>query len=368
MVEAVDRLTAAADERERARERVEAVGEDRLRRCREAHDDLAGLLDEYEDRATGSGDFEAFIEFQGRVATLAEELPEDLPERDTFEEIDEFLQQRRLTEDDFATARRKLDAIAETTARLDDWERAREQFREAGRAARKRLDAVADRIDECERLQRLGEADLDAPVERLREPIAAYDDAVSAAFDSYRGDAPAREVLETVARADAYPLVGYRSPPPELLAYVREHEPGTEPIPRLLEYADYSRSKLDHYVADPDALKRAVATRQTYLRRLDAEPVTVGWPPPPAAELPWRCRAYRSVADRFADESVVAKLRRVRRLARREDYERLRESALARAELSERERERLASGAVADELDDLRAEREAIEAALDEYD
>ena len=58
----------------------------------------------------------------------------------------------------------------------------------------------------------------------------------------------------------------------------------------------------------------------------------------------------------------------MRALARREDYERLRESALARAELAADERERLSSGAVEDELSAAREEKADIEAALEEHE
>jgi len=326
------------------------------------------LLDRYEDTATGSGNFQAFTEFEGRVATLTDDLADDLPEKETFEAVDDYLQQRRLSESDFETARRKLEPVGERVALLGEWEDARERYADARRVARKRLRELDDRIDELERLQRLGEADLDAPVERLRDPIETYDEAVRAAFDEFRSTAPAREVLSAVSRADAFPLVPFQSPPSELFDYVHSHAAGTEPIPKLLDYADYSASKLDHYVDDTAALKRAVGTRRTYLRNLDAAPLTVGWPPPPADHLPWLVREYRSVLSGFAGEGVVEKLREVRALARREDYERLRESALARAELDESERERLSSGAVANELRDAREEKAAVEDALEEYD
>ncbi|WP_254279500.1 DUF7118 family protein [Haloarcula marina] len=368
MADAAADLHAAASERERTRARVEDVGEDRLRDCREAYRELRDLLDRYEDTATGSGNFQAFTEFQGAVAGLTEELDEDLPERETFQAIDESLQKRRLTESDFEAARRKLDPVRDVVARLDEWEQAREAYAEARKDARRRLGRLDDRIVELERLQRLGEADLDAPVERLREPLEDYDETVRAAFREFRHDASARELLAVIERADAYPLVDFRSPPEELLAYVRDHDAGTEPLPTLLEYADYSASKLDHYVDDTTALKRAVATRQTYLRNLDADPVTVGWPPPPADHLPWLVREYRSVVVGFADDDVVEKLREVRALADREDYGRLRESALARSDLTDDERDRLASGAVERELASAREERAAIEDALDEYD
>ncbi|EMA19889.1 DUF7118 family protein [Haloarcula argentinensis] len=365
--DAVEQLEQAADAYARAQARVEEIGANALRDCREIYRELWNLLESYDGRATGGGDFEAFMEFQGQVGTLTDDLPEELPERETFEEIDDFLQQRRLTEDDFEQARQMLSPIGDLVGRLDELDDAREQYKKARMDAGRRRDELRDRIDDLERLQRLGDADLDAPVERLREPIERYNDAVTEAFTEFRRNTPARDVLAVIERADAYPLVEFQSPPSELLTYVRGHDAGTEPIPKLLEYADYSASKLDHYVDDAAALRSAVATRQTYLRRLDAEPVWIDWPPPAADALPWYCREYRSVVARFADESVVAALREVRGLAERDDYERLRESALARSELTETERERLASGAVEQELSAAREARAAIEDALDTY-
>ncbi|MBV0902124.1 DUF7118 family protein [Haloarcula salina] len=365
--DAVETLERAADDYERAKERVAEVGEDSLRECQEVYRELTDLLERYDGRATGGGDFEAFMEFQGRVGTLTDDLPEGLPERDTFEAVDDFLQQRRLTESDFEEAREMLAPVGDLVGRLDERDDARERYRTARRDARHRRDDLDDRIAELERLLRLGEADLDAPVERLRDPIERYDEAVTEAFRDFRSEAPAREVLAVIERAGAYPLVDFRSPPDDLLEYVQNHDAGTEPIPKLLEYADYSPSKLDHYVDDVSALQSAVATRRTYLRGLDAEPLRFDWPPPTAEELPWRCRECRAVVARFADESVVAALRDVRALASRDDYERLRESAVARSDLTESERERLASGAVEEELAAARKRLAAVEDALETY-
>jgi hypothetical protein len=364
---AAEQLRTAAAERERARERVEDAGEDALRDCRDVYREFHELLDRYEDTATGSGNFQAYTEFEGAVDALTNGLDDDLPGRETFEAVDDYLQQRRLSESDFETARQRLQSVGQRVELLDEWEAAREAYADARRAARRRLSELDDRIADLERLERLGDADLDAPVDQLRDPITAYDDAVQEAFREFRSSAPARTVLSTVERADAFPLVEFASPPPALLDYVRTHEAGTETIPTLLEYADYSASKLAHYVDDTSALKRVVSTNRTYLRNLDAAPLTVGWPPPPADHLPWRCRSSRSVLSSFAEDSVVAGLRDVRALADRPDYERLRESALARSELAADERERLASGTVASELQAAREERADVDAALDEH-
>jgi hypothetical protein len=360
-------LASASDRYERAVAAVDEIGEDELRRLREAHAELTTTLDEYEEEAIGSGDFQEFIEFQGKVGTFTEELPDDLRHRGTFEDLDDHLQQRRLTESDYAKAREMLAPIAEEVARLDERAAAREAYADARAAVQRRLSTVEDEIGDRERLLELGRADLDAPTERLREPIAAYDEAVTDAFETFKRDASARDVLSLAAKTQRFPLASLPEPPDPLLEYVTDHAAGSESITTLLEYSEYSRSKLDHFVDDPDDLARIVGRRQTYLRRLDADPLCVGWPPPRASMLWWRCRELIQVVDRFAPAEVCELLRTVRALTREDDYERLRTAAVARAELTDEELTRLRDGTVESELESFRAERERLESALSEY-
>jgi len=362
----VDRLREARQRLVDARDAVEAVGEARLEAVRDAHRDATDLLDRYEGRATGTGDFRAFVEFQESFVELVEGLPDDLPAREAFEEANDHLDQRRLGENDFERARELLQPAADRAALLADRDRATERYETARRDARQRLQELDDRIDHLERLQRLGEADLDAPVERLRDPVESYNDAVREAWAQFRREASAREVFRVVEASRAYPLAAFRRPPADLREYVASSPAGEESIPTLLEYADYSSSKLSHYVDDPRALRTRVATGRTYLERLDAEPLTVSWPPPPPDRLRYLASELVSVVARFAPDDVVARARRLRRLPGDVDYERLRETALARDELDEQERERLERGAVEAELDAARDERERIEAALDD--
>jgi len=372
-------LETAREDLDRARDRVEAVGEAELETLAERYDELTALFDRYEERVTGDGDFQTFIEFQGKVAAFTEELPEDLRRREVFEDVDDLLQQRRLTESDWQRVRETLDPVRTDVERLDEREAARERYRDARSAAQRRRRDLTDRIDDLEDLRRLGEADLDAPTERLRDPIERYNDRVTAAFEQFTHDAGARTVLEFLDATEYYPLVPFRTAPDDLREYVATHEPGTEPIPDLLEYAEYSRSKLDHYVADADALKRNVATHRTFFQRLDAEPLTVSWPPPEADVLRYRARELESVVARFVDESgeetaadgdgtdPLVALRAVRALPRETDYAHLRESAQARAQLGAEERERLASGAVDADLERCREARERLAEALATY-
>jgi len=368
MTDVADDLEAAAAELEAAEAAVEDRGEPRLKRIRDAYDDAVDLLDRYEDTATGSGgeNFRAYVEFQEEFTTFVEKLDDDLPHRDAFEAALSAVDKRRLTESDFDAARDALAPAREATAVLERRSDARRAYREARRAAAKRQSALEDAIAERERLLELGEADLDAPVEDLRDPIEAYNDAVLDAFGSFREETPARDVLEFATTARRFPLVDVPSPPDDLRGYVHEQDAGGEPIPQLLEYADYSRSKLNHFVDDADELKRHVATHQTYLGRLDGSALTIEWPPAGADALRFRCDELISLVSRFAPGDVVAKLRDVRALTREPDrYGRLRNTAVAIEELGPEERERLRSGSVEAELESLRDELAVVEDVLE---
>lgn len=358
-------LDRAADEYERVRERIaEAGGESAVRTTTGAYRTFHRLLDDNEESATGSG-FEAYINFQEAVADHVEELDESLPGYDAFEAADDAVHKKRLSSKDFDRARDLLDPAREYADLLVEWEAAQELLREARSDARRRLNALDDEVERLERLQELADVDIDAPVERIREPIEAYNEAVHESFREFKREASARDLLDVVESADSYPLVEFRSPPSRMAAFLREDPVGEESVTTVLEYADYSADKLGHYVENPGDLKRHIATNTTYLTGLDAGPLAVDYPPPEAATLRYECKEYASVCNRFADETVLAALREVRSLPETTDYERLRTAALAREELGEAGRRRLASGEVERDLARRRAEREALAARLD---
>ncbi len=366
-----DELTAAlerADSRYReVANRIDEVGEARVEAVADALDRARGLLDRYEGRATGSGDFKAFVEFKQSFSELVENLDEDLPRREAFEEANDVVDKRRISEGDFETARDRLDSAEPVAELLDERASARQSYREAKGALRRERERIDGEVERLEQLQSLGEADLDAPTGRLREPVDAYNRVVREAFRAFKREQSAREVLAFVADTGTYPLVAFRQPPEDLFAYVRESEVGTEPISTLLEYSEYSRSKLGHYVDDAADLKRHVATERTYLERLDAGPLTVDWPPPRAERLRYEARERVAVTARFAPESVVERAREVRDLAHDPEYERLREAVVAEEQLTAEQRRRLDDGGIADDLAALRDRHETLSAALEEY-
>jgi hypothetical protein len=352
---------------ERANERVDEFGEEKLGRLADVYHEFVGVLERYEEQVTDDGgDIQTNIEFQSQIAEVSKHISEDLLLSETFEECDEYLQQKWFSESDFEHVYEQLEPVADLVGRLEERDAALEAYRDARRDVRYRVREIDEEIAQLERLSRLGNADLDASTDRLREPIEAYNDAVTEAFAGFRDESSAREVLAFVAAMDDYPLVPFEQPPEELLRYVTEREPGTESIGTLIEYADYSRSKLDHYVDDPAALKHTIGGKQTYLERLDAEPLRIGWPPPAATDLEFQCRELTAAVNRFAP-GVVEQLRGVAALPRETEYTRLRDSAQARAELTARERERIASEDIEGQLDRLREERERLQDALDEY-
>ncbi|WP_435100692.1 DUF7118 family protein [Halarchaeum sp. P4] len=360
-------LREAREERDSAEAAVEEYGADALETLREHYEDARRLLRTYEGSATGSGDFQAYIEFESEVADLVESVDDDLPAADAFEAYDDALDKRRVTEDDFERARDALDPVAERVELLDEREDAREAYQQARRAAREVRDDLDAEVSRLERVARLAEADPDAPVADLREPIEAYDTAARAAVEDRLGAWPARDVLDWLDSLTAFPLVDAPRVPPDLLTYVREHDAGAESVTDLLDYADQSVSKLDHYVADPAALKRVVGANRSFLRRIDGDFLTLGWPPDPADVLRYRADELVSALDRLGADDAVARLRDVQAFARRERYATLREAAVARDELTQEERQRVAAGDVEADLKAAREARERVAEALDEY-
>ncbi|WP_232686525.1 DUF7118 family protein [Halobacterium zhouii] len=360
-------LKRARDARDDAEDAVADVGESRIRALRDALTELDRLLAQYEEDATGTGDFQSYLSFQDDLVAFVEELDDDLPEREAFESLLDLFKKRRLSDADFTEARNRLSDARDLVGRLDHLADTRKRYADARQAVEERADEHAAEVEHLERLRRLGNADLDAPVEDLRDPIEAYDEAVREAFEAFKSNASARCVLDLVATAESYPLVPFEPVPGDLREFVAgADDAGGEPIPQLLEYAEYSPSKLEHYVEEPRTLKRVVGGNRTYLDRLDADPLVVDWPPAPAAELQYRARELVAVVGRFADDSVLEWLHAVRAAARTNDYERLRTAAVADHELTDGEMERAASG-VEDDLEAAREAEAALRDALSEY-
>ena len=359
--EAAARLRERYDELRRIESRIDGYGRDRVEAAADAYRRAHRILDRFEEDAVGSGDFESYVRFRGEFDDAAD-VDDDLPAADAFEAADEAVDKRRLSESDFAAAREALEPAGEFVDLLEAYDDAVDDYRaarKAAREARKRLDA---RIEELREVAEMADADLDADLDRLRGPIDEYDDAVREAFREFFKSASAREVFNFLDRADGTPFVDVDVPPTDLADYVETHAAGEEPPATLLEYADYTNSKLDHYVDDPGALRTAVAVHRTYLERLDGEPLTLDWPPKPGDELAYEIDELVPLVGRIADDETVATLRSVRELARSDEYERLRRAAEVRHELDDGDLALIERG----EADDRLAEAERTLSLVDD--
>ncbi|GGL48163.1 DUF7118 family protein [Halocalculus aciditolerans] len=363
----VARLSSAAQTLDDRRDAVDEHGEGTLRSLRAALREVDALFERHEEDATGYGEFEAYLAFQDDLVDTVEDLDSDLPERDAFESLLDLFKKQTLSHDDFDAARDRLaDArsLADTLDALDD---ARDAYDAARRDVKRAHATLTEETDRLERLQRLGDADLDAPVDAVRDPLETYNDRVRDAFADFRREASAREVVALADRATAFPLVDLPAPPSELRDYLANREVGDRSLAELRDFAGYSRSKLDHYVDDPATLKRVVGGNTSFLDRLSGSRLTLDWPPAERGVLRYRTRELISVVDSFAGAETLTALRDVRDATRRDDYPALRNAAVANAELTDEERERVRTGSVAAELDAARDRRNRLARALDDY-
>ena len=346
-------------------DQIETIGESRVEAAADAYREAHRVLDQYEDDAVGTGDFGSYLEFEGRFAD-AVDVNADAFGADAFTAADEAVDKRRLAESDFAAAREALDPAGEAVAILEEREEAAAAFREARKATEDARAALTDRLEELRTAASMADADVDADLGRLREPVDAYNEAVREAFESALRERSAQALFDFLERADATPFVDVDLPPADLRSYVDEHDAGTEAIPTLLEYASYSNSKLDHYVQDPGALRTAVAVHRTYLDRVNAEPLTLSWPPAPGEELPYEIDELIPLVSRIADDETVATLRELRSFARTDAYDRLRRAATVRDALDDRDYELVAAGTVDDRLADAEQTLAILDAVLAE--
>lgn len=363
----VDELDQLEDQIEYANKQIAEFGEEELQELADAYEAFTDVLDRFEDDVTDEGgDIRTNIEFQSAIAEVTEEISDDMLLSETFDECDEMLQKRWFHESDIEDAREQLQPVSDLVSRLERRDELLKSYRETRKDVRYRVRDCKEDIAELERLVRLADADLDAPTERLREPIEQYNEAVTGEFDTFTREASTREVIDFLDAMSAYPLVPFEEPDEELASYVQEYPPGEESIPKLLEYAGYSHSKLSHYVDDPEKLTHVVGRKQTYLDGLSGEPLTISWPPPPAEELRFQCRELTAAVNRFAP-GVVEQLREVASLPRETEYERIRDAAVVREDLSEEERERIKHGDIEAELSAAREKRETLEDALERF-
>lgn len=357
-------LREVYDELRAIETRLSQLGESRVEATVDAYRQAGRVLDRYDDTAIGSGDFASYVQFRSKFEA-ATNVDEDILAADAFERANDAVDKRRLNESDFANARDALGDVEQYLTLLEDRDAARETYRITRKNAKDARDELAEQIHSLERTTEMADIDLSAPVEEIERVVSEYNEAVTEAFITFKRDASARELFGFLDTCRRYPLVTVDQPPRELREYVSDRPAGNEPLPELLEYAEYSPDKLRHYIDDPGALRTTVAVHQTYLDRITVDPLTIEWPSPPAAECRFLIRELIALVSRLTDnpDPVVA-LRELRSLTREPRYENLRRAAVAKAALSDTEQKLIAAGAVGETLTRARETRRLVEDIL----
>ena len=169
--EIVSDLHAAADRVQAAEAAIDEHGEASVEAAADAYRQATRLLDSYEDSATGTGDFTAYLQFQNEILALVGSLPEDTFAANAFERVSDRIDKRRLNEADFEFAREQVEIAGEAVELLEEREDAIAAYREARNAAKQALDDRREEADRLRDLQRLADVDLDADIGPLRERV-----------------------------------------------------------------------------------------------------------------------------------------------------------------------------------------------------
>ena len=148
--EAAARLRERYDELRRIESRIDGYGRDRVEAAADAYRRANRILDRYEEDAVGSGDFESYVRFRGEFGD-AVDVDDDLPAAEAFEAADEAVDKRRLSDEDFATAREALEPAGEFVDLLEAYDDAVDDYRagrKAAKEARKRLESRLEELRE----------------------------------------------------------------------------------------------------------------------------------------------------------------------------------------------------------------------------
>jgi len=337
------------EEDERLGRELGGIDGGRAERTVEVYERLDGILGEYRDDATGHGDFESYVELRTILAEMEEEVDE-VYHGDRLEDALDRFDSRTLTDTDFERAREDLEDMKGFVGSYERYRELGEELRdELGRlrSRRRELEARADGLRES--LERAREAE-EVDAAPLREAVEGYNRRVEDGFEGFMSRAPAVEVVRVGERIRDSPLLP--DPPVEegdadrLDAFVDD-----ETTDRVLELAGQSDAKLSHTFDDPEGFREAVP--EGWLRTADAEPLRLSYADEGVVER--RTAELVSVVSGFATEETVAALRRVRDLAVRGDYARMRRAVVAEEEAG-------------DDADALEEELDEVEDEIDEVD
>ncbi len=353
--EDVSRLNDALDT-------VEAADADALTRTRSLKERFEAGIREYRDRATGRDDFGSYVEFRSIAAAVEDAVDGDEPVygADVLERAAARFDRRTIRPKHFDRAEEDLQELDTAVEALDTAEEVRgdvESLRHRLERRRNQLkNEIESKIEEIERAERFADVDYSDLVEVLE----GYNESVQQDFRSYRSDASASDVVRLGARAGEHPFVPDQ--PVSLDDADRlEDVAGDRSVEEVMEMMGHSKSKLEHYVDSAVEFRRAVP--KSYLETFDGDAFTVSWEDP-ADVVRFEVPELLKEVSKFAGEDTVEQLRRLRRLAIKDDYERMRKAYLEAGDVDV-ENLRRRKHELEEELKDVERRLEEVEGVLE---
>lgn len=350
-------MTDDVESLEDALDTVEEVGAEPLRNAANLKSRFDAAVREYRDSATGRDDFGSYVEFRSIATAVEEAVEEDeVYGEDSFLQAAERFDRRTIREKHFDRAEEDLADVEAAVEDLGQAERLQDEVAGMRHRLRRRLDELEDEKDELlGELEQVKEYE-DVDAEELVGLVDEYDRRVKQEFQEFRERASAADVVRVGARAGELPLVDDQ-PVDVDDARTLEDVAGDRTVEQVLEMADHSRSKLEHYVDDAVEFRRAVP--RSFLESFDGSAFEIGFDEP-ADVVRYEAPELRKVVQGFADEDVVDLLRRIRRLAMDDEYEEMRRAHQAAGELDPESLRR--------RVDEVEEEMETVETRLEEVE
>lgn len=343
-------------ELKRARQRIEDIGLEKAKKTHDFYSELSETMEEYREDAVGTGDFETYVEFQGILDDLLQRINNSQNEvyrAEDFERVIDGFEKRVIRESDFRRAESRLADVRELAETIDRVREIEKELRyEKGRLERRkselesRLKRVGRKIDTAK-----GVSDIDPSP--LISIIESYNSSVETDFEEFYNSAPSIKVARLGEKARDLPLADIKPLDKETVEILRRTGMGQKTVSEVLEYADYSNSKLSHYIERPDEFRRNVS--QTWFKLLSADDFKI------SVETPQNLIKHKvpeliRIVDEFGSEETVRRLREIHSVAEKGEY-----APMRRAYLSEKE--------TGDKgLEDLQEEKRDIESEIDEIE
>lgn len=338
--------------------RIEELGPGRLDRVEFLLSELKGLVREYEDK---DRTFKTHRSLRMTLDRLARRIQKSYENEEIGEEVEHFDKALVHARDwHWKDTRRALEPLEEIAGLRDERNRVEKEIRRQKKARRKKRRELEER---ARRLRSLRDTRLDPGAEEyihsIQERLDRVNERIVGVLDALVSNAPTREVIRLLGDVGIRPELGLPRAPDKsgLMGFLGSHPVGNEPIYRVLEYADYSDSRLSHYVDRPREFKDAMSANLAYLEKItDIRRLAPKLQVEPGGMLARRLSALTSLVSRAGSlvekdtSGLVQELREMRREVLSGEYARHFSSYRRIQRLSQEERRLVEAGAVEDEL------------------